>query len=91
MNDRQNKPRSQGLTEIRGPYYTPMGRRYLEDVLEMMGECIDSLKFAGGSLSLMPRDKIREIIEIAHKHDFLVSTGGFIEYVLARNPADVHH
>jgi phosphosulfolactate synthase (CoM biosynthesis protein A) len=89
MNDRQNKPRSQGLTEIRGPYYTPMGRRYLEDVLEMMGEYIDSLKFAGGSFSLMPRDKIREIIEIAHKHDVLVSTGGFIEYVLARNPADV--
>ena len=28
--------RSQGLTEIRGPYYTPMGRRYLKDIRETM-------------------------------------------------------
>src|SRR5437762_14282936 len=89
MNQRQGKPRSQGLTEIRGPYYTPMGRRYLEDILETMGEHIDSLKFAGGSFTLMPRERLREIIELDHRNDVLVSTGGFIEYVLARNPADV--
>jgi phosphosulfolactate synthase (CoM biosynthesis protein A) len=53
-NRREAKPRSSGLTEIRGPYYTPMGRRYLEDVLETMGDHIDSLKFAGGSFTLMP-------------------------------------
>jgi phosphosulfolactate synthase (CoM biosynthesis protein A) len=85
MNQRQNKPRSQGLTEIRGPYYTPMGRRYLEDILETMGEYIDSLKFAGGSFTLLTRDRLREIIELAHRHEVLVSTGGFIEYVLAHN------
>src|SRR5436853_493645 len=89
MNQRQNKPRSEGLTEIRGPYYTPMGRRYLEDILETMGESIDSLKFAGGSFTLMPRERLREIIELAHRYNVLVSTGGFIEYVLARNPDDV--
>lgn len=89
MNQRQGKPRSQGLTEIRGPYYTPMGRRYLEDILETMGEYVDSLKFAGGSFTLMPRERLREIIELAHRNNVLVSTGGFIEYVLAHNSADV--
>ena len=49
------KPRTRGVTEIRGPYYTPMGRRYLEDVLETMGRYVDTLKFAGGSFTLMPR------------------------------------
>ena len=89
MNQREDKPRSRGLTEIRGPYYTPMGRRYLEDVLETMGAYIDSLKFAGGSFALLPRDRLREIIELAHRYEVLVSTGGFIEYVLAHNPEAV--
>ena len=48
MNEREGKPRTRGITEIRGPYYTPMGKRYLEDVLETMGDYVDSLKFAGG-------------------------------------------
>lgn len=85
MNQRQSKPRMQGLTEIRGPYYTPMGKRYLEDILETMGTYIDSLKFAGGSFTLMPRGQLSEIIELAHRYEVLVSTGGFIEYVLTHN------
>jgi phosphosulfolactate synthase (CoM biosynthesis protein A) len=85
MNKRQGKPRTQGITEIRGPYYTPMGKRYLEDILETMGEHVDSLKFAGGSFSLMPRESVKEIIELAHRYHVVVSTGGFIEYVLARD------
>jgi phosphosulfolactate synthase (CoM biosynthesis protein A) len=86
MNDRQPKPRTHGLTEIRGPYYSPMGKRYLEDVLETMGEYVDSLKFAGGSFSLMSKSALREIIDLAHRYDVLVSTGGFIEYVLTQGP-----
>ena len=31
------------------------GQRYLEDVLETMGDYVDTLKFAGGSFTLMPR------------------------------------
>ncbi len=89
-NERGGKPRRRGLTEIRGPYYTPMGRRYLEDVLETMGAYVDSLKFAGGSFTLMPRAALRELIEIAHRHDVLVSTGGFIEYVLTQGKDAVH-
>ncbi len=86
MNERQEKPRTRGMTEIRGPYYTVMGKRYLEDILETMGRYVDSLKFAAGSFSLMPKKVLREIIELAHKHDVLVSTGGFIEYVLTQGP-----
>ncbi|MFB6285355.1 MAG: phosphosulfolactate synthase, partial [Candidatus Bipolaricaulia bacterium] len=29
MNEREGKPRKRGITEIRGPYYSPMGPRYL--------------------------------------------------------------
>lgn len=82
INERDGKPRSRGLTEIRGPYYTPVGPRYLQDVLDTMGRYVDALKFAGGSFRLMPRRALSEIIEICHRHDVLVSTGGFVEYVL---------
>jgi phosphosulfolactate synthase (CoM biosynthesis protein A) len=83
-NRRPDKPRRRGVTEIRGPYYTPIGKRYLEDVLETMGHWVDSLKFAGGSFSLMPGRAVRDLIETAHRYDVLVSTGGFIEYVLTQ-------
>jgi phosphosulfolactate synthase (CoM biosynthesis protein A) len=82
--ERPAKPRTTGITEIRGPYYSAMGRRYLEDVLETMGEYVDSLKFAGGSFTLMPKKALRDIIDTCHEHDVLVSTGGFIEFVLTQ-------
>lgn len=83
-NARPPKPRKQGITEIRGPYYTPMGKRYLQDILETIGQYVDSLKFAGGSFSLMPRRAVKEITDLCHEHEVLVSTGGFIEYVLTQ-------
>ena len=70
------------MTEICGPYYTPMGKRYLQDILETMGPYIDALKFAGGSFSLMSEAVVKELIDLCHAHEVLVSTGGFIEYVL---------
>ena len=90
VNERESKPRTRGLTEIRGPYYTPMGKRYLEDVLETMSEYVDSLKFAGGSFTLMPKQALNEIIETAHRYNVLVSTGGFLEHVLTQGPEAVH-
>lgn len=84
LNERGRKPRRRGMTEIRGPYYSVMGKRYLEDVLETMGEYVDALKFAGGSFTMMPRKVVKEMIDLCHKHDVLVSTGGFIENVLTR-------
>lgn len=88
-NDRRPRPRTRGLTEIRGPYYTPMGKRYLQDLLETMGDAIDSLKFAGGAFSLMPRAALRELIDLCHAHGVSVSTGGFIEHVLTQGPGAV--
>ncbi len=91
LNDRPRKPRERGITEIRGPYYTPMGTRYLEDILDTMGWYVDSLKFAGGSFSLMPRKAVKDLIDLCHAHDVLVSTGGFIEYVLTQGSEAVDH
>lgn len=84
VNERQPKPRTKGVTEIRGPYYTPMGKHYLQDILETMGAYVDTLKFAGGSFSLMPRQIVKELIDICHAYNVRVSTGGFIEYVLTQ-------
>ena len=85
-NAREMKPRQRGLTEIRGPYYTPMGERYLADVLETMGPWVDSLKFAGGSFTLIPRRRLVELIDLCHSHDVTVSTGGYIERVVTQGP-----
>jgi phosphosulfolactate synthase (CoM biosynthesis protein A) len=90
INERPPKPRTRGVTEIRGPYYTPMGKRYLQDVLETMGAYVDTLKFAGGSFSLMPREVLTDLIDLCHAHEVLVSTGGFIEHVLTQGPEAVH-
>jgi len=84
VNEGPSKPRVRGVTEIRGPYYTPMGKRYLQDILETMGTYVDSLKFAGGSFRLMPRQAVKELIDLCHEHDVLVDTGGFMEYVLTQ-------
>src|SRR5919106_1865767 len=86
LNRRGEKPRSSGITEIRGPYYSVVGTRYLADLLETMGAYVDGLKFAGGSFCLMPEERVREIIELCHRHDVVVSTGGFLERVLPLGP-----
>lgn len=89
LNQLPGKPRSRGLTEIRGPYYGAYGPRHLEDVLETCGEHIDSFKFAGGAFALMPASVVRRMIQLCHEHEVTVSTGGFIEYVLTQGPGAV--
>ena len=89
INERGGKPRKRGLTEIRGPYYSAYGRRHLEDLFETMGAYVDSLKFAGGSFTLMPEQAVRDIIDLCHEHNVLVSTGGFIERVLVQSADSV--
>lgn len=86
LNEREEKPRTRGLTEIRGPYYAPVGPRYLSDVLETMHPWVDGLKYAGGAFALMPRDAVEGLNRIAHDHGVQVSTGGFIEWLLAHRP-----
>src|SRR6478736_5444635 len=78
LNERPAKPRSRGVTEIRGPYYTPVGPHYLADLLEAMGA------YAGGSFALMPRNAVRALNDVCHEHEVEVSTGGFLEYVLTQ-------
>jgi phosphosulfolactate synthase (CoM biosynthesis protein A) len=90
VNERPSKPRTRGVTEIRGPYYTPMGKNYLQDILGTMGAYVDVLKFAGGSFSLMPRQAVRELLDLCHTYNVLVSTGGFIEHVLTLGPEAVN-
>jgi phosphosulfolactate synthase (CoM biosynthesis protein A) len=89
VNPRQPKPRSRGITEIRGPYYTVLGPRYLEDVLETMHPYVDGLKFAAGSFALMDREVVRKIIDLTHRYDAYVSTGGWVENVLRYGPEAV--
>ena len=89
VNERQRKPRAEGITEIRGPYYTPLGRHHLEDILDTMGSYVDSLKFAGGSFTLMPLHAVLEITKLCHERDVLVSTGSFLERVLMQGKGAV--
>jgi phosphosulfolactate synthase (CoM biosynthesis protein A) len=79
---RPAKPRSFGLTEVRGPYYSTYGVRHLEDVLEVAGEWVDGVKWAGGSFALLPKEQVRAFSDIAHKHGAYISSGGWIETVL---------
>ncbi|GKT82420.1 LOW QUALITY PROTEIN: cysteine sulfinate desulfinase [Colletotrichum tofieldiae] len=67
-----------------------MGKRHLEDLLDTpdpaclqrlealllaeWGHYVDGLKFAGGSLSLSPEDKLKELIHLAHQHSVCVTT-----------------
>jgi phosphosulfolactate synthase (CoM biosynthesis protein A) len=88
-NPRPPKPRRVGMTEIRGPYYSLMGPRYLTDLLETIGDAVDSLKFAGGSFVVLAPAAVQQLIDLAHQHQVTVSTGGFLEYVLTQGPPAV--
>lgn len=60
--------RQAGLTEIRGPYYAPVTKTYLDELLSDWGEYVDGVKFAGGAFSLMPEERLRDLIDVCHKH-----------------------
>ncbi|KAF8414064.1 hypothetical protein HHK36_002063 [Tetracentron sinense] len=52
-----------------------------------MGQFVDGLKFSGGSHSLMPKTFIKEVTEMAHRHDVYVSTGDWAEHLIHRGPS----
>ncbi|KAF8029981.1 hypothetical protein BT93_E2414 [Corymbia citriodora subsp. variegata] len=85
--DRPEKPRRYGVTEIRGPHYSFFNQNLLQDIFESMGPFVDGLKFSGGSHSLMPKSFIKEITDIAHEHNVYVSTGDWAEHLLRRGPS----
>lgn len=52
-----------------------------------MGQFVDGLKFAGGSHSLMPKSYIKEVTDMAHKHNVYVSSGDWAEHLLRKGPS----
>ncbi|CAA6668760.1 unnamed protein product [Spirodela intermedia] len=87
--DRPEKPRMFGVTEVRGPFYSRSltTHQALQDILETTGQFVDGLKFTGGSYSLAARSSIREIINMAHQHNVYVSTGDWADHLLRRGPS----
>jgi len=83
------KPRKKGLVEIRGPYYASVSIGYLSDLLDDWAEYFDGYKFAGGSMRLLDRGRVRKIISLCHDHGVYVSTGGFVERVMVQGPRAV--
>lgn len=83
---RPDKPRRTGVTEIRGPYYAAYGPRHLQDLLDVAGQWVDGIKYAGGSFALMPKPAVEAMNALAHQHGAYVSTGGWIETVLRHGP-----
>lgn len=46
VNQLPAKPnRKKGITEIRGPYYAPVTRTYLDELLSDWGEYVDGVKY----------------------------------------------
>ncbi len=77
--DREQKPRSRGLTEIRD---MGLSLRQLDDLFEMSSDYIDILKMSSGTQRLTDREIVRKKIRKCHDNGIEVSTGGFLERVL---------
>lgn len=61
-----------------------VGKSYIADLLEMLGEYVDGVKFAGRAFALMPHRLVRDFNDVVHRAGAYVSTGGWIEHVIAR-------
>ncbi|KAF5188254.1 Phosphosulfolactate synthase [Thalictrum thalictroides] len=85
--DRPEKPRRYGVTEMRGPHYTLLTHNAIQDILESHGQFVDGLKFSGGSHSLFPKEFIKDLTDMAHKHNVYVSTGDWAEHLLRQGPS----
>ncbi len=89
INQRESKPRRRGLTEIRGPFYTPIGKNQVTDILEFLGGYVDSFKYACCVQRLMPRRAVEELNALCHQYNVEVSGGGGLEFVITRGPEAV--
>ncbi len=84
------KPRELGVIEIRGPYYDSFTYGHLKDLLDDWSDYVDGYKFAGGSMRLLSRTKVKKIIDMCHDYDVYVSTGGFVERVIVQGAKTVN-
>jgi phosphosulfolactate synthase (CoM biosynthesis protein A) len=84
INERDKKPRRQGLTEVRGFYYNTICKTQLDEYFDLAGEYVDTYKYVAASMRLMTRKAVREINDICHKHNVAVSAGGSFEFVITR-------
>lgn len=57
VNERPEKPRTYGLTEIRGPYYTVMGPRYFQ----VGWSALRAQKEVGAVIHVCFRDRDQEV------------------------------
>lgn len=89
--DRPEKPRTFGLTEIRGPQYSLFSQNVLQDVFESVGQFVDGLKFSGGSNSLTPDSYIKRMTDMARRHDVYISNGDWGEHLLRKGPSALKH
>lgn len=87
--DRPEKPRRYGVTEIRGPNYSLFSQNVLQDLFDSMGQFVDGVKFSGGSHSLMPQSYVKKVTDMARRHDIYVSTGDWGEQWLRKGPSAV--
>ena len=79
------KPRKTGVIEFRGPYYNAVSYGYLKDLLDDWAYYVDGYKFAGGSMRLLSSSRVKQIIQLCHDNELYVSTGGFVERVIAQS------
>lgn len=54
-----------------------------------MGQFVDGLKFCGGSHTLMPKTYIKEVTDMAHKHNVYVSSGDWADQMLRQGPSAI--
>ena len=73
-----------GITEIRGPYYSSIGRAYLDDLLGTFAAFVDWVKLPGPAVLLLDDDAIRRYVDVCRRHDVKVSAGGAVEWVVTR-------
>ena len=86
LNERSEKPREAGLTEIRD---MQIGLRGLQDLCEVAGDYIDILKFGGGSQALENRELVEKKIALCKQYQIDVSTGGLLERVVLQGAGAV--
>jgi phosphosulfolactate synthase (CoM biosynthesis protein A) len=73
------KPRKTGLTELRDK---AISLRQLQDIVEVMGDYVDSVKWTSGGQRLVSADLVRTKNSYLREHGIEVSSGGFLERVL---------